>query len=243
MPAATRRTKHALRDAGTCPTGLYVDGACDRSAKSGFPVDGRYAYYTYYSFWAVVAALLAFIAFAAPVAGRNGNLPLWAVYLIVSFIIGAAVNSIAVFIGAQVLCFRARFGEHLEDVPDDRITMTMSRYKLRSRAEVLVHSVPAIVSVVLLIGLAFIRAPAGTNRWLLACLALGWVIAGTVAYMLVPVTNRMYGEQKTPDNGKQLRGFEKLDFVYGKRNGIILLLVLLVVTVVGVAVVSHKVLK
>jgi hypothetical protein len=227
-----------------CPTGLFVDGRCDHTKKSGFPADGRYSYYTFYGFWAVAAALLAFLALLAPSAGSAGRaVPDVLAYTVLPFIIAAAVNSIGVFLGAQVLLFKARFGEHLEDVHDDRVTMTLSRYKLRARAEVLVHSVPVVIAVLMIVGLAFFTLKSTANRWVIAALAILWVACGAGAYFAAPVTNRMHGEEPTPENSKRLRGFEKMDFVYGKSNGMVLLVGLLCVAVIGSPVVALKVIK
>jgi hypothetical protein len=238
----TRRRRNP-ETAVACPTGLFVDGVCDRSAQSGFPAAGRHAYYTYYSCVAVVVALLLFLCVLAPLACRQQAISSPVAYIVAAFVLGAAVNSIAVFMGAQGLALKARFGEHLETMDDERITMTLTRYKLRSRAEVLLHSIPAVVAVLLLIGLAFVRFVPGTNFWLIAGVALLWIAAGATAYALAPIQKRMHGEPETKETRQTVRGLEKLDFVYGKTNGLALLITLFVVATIGAAVVSLKLLK
>lgn len=226
-----------------CPAGLYIDGKCDWTHKSHYPVDGKNAYYTYFSFWAIIIALITFLAIAVPFMNTGRPLPTWLTYIFLSYIIAACVNSVSVFFGAQVLFFRQRFGEHVEQIDDDRVTISLKRYKMRSRAEVLVHSVPAILSIGMIVGLSFLTIGSSVNRWLLAALALLWIVIGASVYTIFPINNRKVGESVTVENQKKINGFEKLNFVYGQTNGIVLIVILLIACTVGVAVVSHKIIK
>ena len=230
-----------------CGSGIFIDGKCDKSGKNGFPVAGKSAYYTYYSFGAIgIACLLVLFVLGPLVLFGKKDVPLGLLYPLLSFVVGAIANSLSVYLGSQILFFKCRFSDHVDNMDDNdnRVQVSLKRFKIRNRAEVLVHSIPAILSILLLIGLSFCKFNEipGFSPWLLAAFAILWIFAGTTAYMTSPIQNKMMGEEIAPEKVKKIFGFEKLNFVYGKDNGLLLFMILLVLGVGGSALISNKVL-